>query len=95
MEEFSIVPLPELNTYTITNKDMVDENNWMIAGEETTYIQGIFNFIDSPAETWLFCKYLEQELIQYHVFYDGSTEENPDENYVVWNPGHIHFDKRI
>jgi len=86
LEQFSIVPLPELNKFTIENDD----------GESTTYIQGIYNFINnSPVETWFFCKYLEQELIQYHVFFDSGTDEDPDSNYVVWNPGHVHFNKRI
>ena len=85
LEQFSIVPLPELNKHTVKND----------SGESSTYIQGIYNFIDSPVETWFFCKYLEQELIQYHVFFDSGDDETPEESYVVWNPGHVHFNKLI
>jgi len=87
LKEFSLVPLPGLNTYTVENNNGEDS---------TTYIQGIYNFINnSPVETWFFCKYLEQELIQYHVFFEQGDEEDPESNYVIWNPGHVHFKKHI
>ena len=85
LEQFSKKPLPELEVNKIDHEAVP---------ESTSFIQGVFNYINfSPVEAWFFCKYLEQDKIDYHLFFDGGSDENPDRNFVVWIPNHPHYEK--